>query len=42
MDGIHGHGTPRFMRSALLVGMANALLLSDAQAACGPLAAGGL
>ncbi|WP_447759014.1 autotransporter outer membrane beta-barrel domain-containing protein [Pseudomonas moraviensis] len=40
MDGNHGHGTPRFMRSALLVGMANALLLSDAQAACGPLAAG--
>jgi autotransporter family porin len=31
---------PHFKRSALLVAMANVLTLADAQAACGPLAAG--
>ena len=31
---------PHFKRSALLVAMANALMLADAQAACGPLAVG--
>lgn len=40
MDGIQGHGAPHFMRSALLIAIANALILNDAQAACGPLAAG--
>lgn len=34
-----GHA-PHFLRSALLVAMANALTLTDAHAACGPLAAG--
>lgn len=40
MDGIQGHGAPHFTRSALLIAIANALILNDAQAACGPLAAG--
>jgi autotransporter family porin len=36
----HGGHAPHFIRSALLVAMANTLMLADAQAACGPLAAG--
>jgi autotransporter family porin len=44
MPGASGHVSggqpPHFIRNALLVAMANALMLADAQAACGPLAAG--
>jgi autotransporter family porin len=36
----YGGFAPHFIRSALLVTMANALSLTDAQAACGPLVAG--
>ncbi|VVQ33719.1 hypothetical protein PS947_03666 [Pseudomonas fluorescens] len=36
----HGGHAPHFIRNALLVAMANTLMLADVQAACGPLAAG--
>ncbi|WP_311881171.1 MULTISPECIES: hypothetical protein [unclassified Pseudomonas] len=36
----HGGHAPHFIRNALLVAMANTLMFADAQAACGPLAAG--
>lgn len=39
-DHTHGGFAPHLLRSAMLVAMANAVSLTDAHAACGPLAAG--